>query len=250
MGAIEARGSCAAARYRDSSSKLRTRSRLFSSGNNLILIIDSSMPHSTAKRRIRRRICNSRLMLVILSPSVCRLTMYACTVSAVISLSLVFASSANSESLRMPPRYQTAVLGFSRKVDSTHGWNVCDMNSTSVGEGFRSRIPTSPLARLVLWADSICRAILSFPCFILESPKPISSATESELAAKHWLLLDMFRNAKGPDERLRLFAQWLLAELNMRPEDSLGEKIAARLSSEAVRRVNRILYTICILAGW
>src|SRR4051794_24653825 len=40
-------------------------------------------------------------------------------------------------------------------------------NSRSVGVGFRSSIPTSPLASEVLKAASICSAVRLFVCFVL-----------------------------------------------------------------------------------
>ena len=63
---------------------------------------------------------------------------------------------------------------------------------------------------------------------------------EPDLAAKYTFLGSALRDKKSADERLKLFAQWLWTEFQVRPEDSLGERTAKRLSSEAGKRVNRI----------
>jgi hypothetical protein len=63
---------------------------------------------------------------------------------------------------------------------------------------------------------------------------------ESHLAAKYTFLGSAFRDKRSADERLRLFAQWLWTEFQVQPEDSLGERTAKRLSSEAKKRVNTI----------
>ena len=70
--------------------------------------------------------------------------------------------------------------------------------------------------------------------------KPGFSGTDSELAAKYLLLVEKFRKAQSADDRLRLFAQWLRVELDIKPEDSVGGKMVDHLSSNAVKRVNTI----------
>jgi hypothetical protein len=66
----------------------------------------------------------------------------------------------------------------------------------------------------------------------------VSSANVSEQAAKYRLLVEKFRDAKGANERLRLFAQWLWADLGVQPEDALGKNVTTHLSSKAAKRVN------------
>jgi hypothetical protein len=70
-------------------------------------------------------------------------------------------------SARIPVRYQSQFFrhDFS-KVAFAHGSIRPVQNSVSVGMIFRSRMPTSPFAREVRCAASICRATLSLPCLV------------------------------------------------------------------------------------
>lgn len=67
-----------------------------------------------------------------------------------------------------------------------------------------------------------------------------SPAQASELVARYSLLRAMFREARCADDRLWVFAQWLWAECDVQPEDSLGEELLARLTLDTLKRVNKI----------
>jgi hypothetical protein len=89
-----------------------------------------------------------------------------------------------------------------------------------------------------------------FDAFSTKNNVPVSA--ESERALKYELLLEIFRNTRNPDERLRILAQWLWAELGQSPEVSLGAEVAARLSSVVKKRLrsfplNDLYYTQLVL---
>jgi hypothetical protein len=56
---------------------------------------------------------------------------------------------------------------------------------------------------------------------------------DSELAARYNLLLDLFRQAKHPQDRLKVFAEWLWTELRMPPKRSLGADVTKGLTADA-----------------
>src|ERR1700736_485117 len=67
----------------------------------------------------------------------------------------------------MPVRYQVQFFGHSRSnLALAHGSTRSEQNSLNVGTVLFSRIPTSPFARDVRCAASICRATLSLPCLV------------------------------------------------------------------------------------
>lgn len=63
---------------------------------------------------------------------------------------------------------------------------------------------------------------------------------DSEMAVRYRLLLEMLREATSPDQRLTIFAQWLLAERGVPPEESLGEVALKRLRSDALNRMGSL----------
>ena len=79
------------------------------------------------------------------------------------------------------------------------------------------------------------------PIFDVFSDKNYASPVQaSELVSRYSLLRAVFREAMCADDRLRAFARWLWAELDVQPEDSLGEELMARLTSDTRKRVNKI----------
>jgi len=73
------------------------------------------------------------------------------------------------------------------------------------------------------------------PIFDAFSARNIDPArADPEQAARYEVLLKFFRETKNPDERLRILAEWLWAELDQSPEDSLGKEAVTHLTS-AVR---------------
>jgi hypothetical protein len=77
-----------------------------------------------------------------------------------------------------------------------------------------------------------------FDAFTKRSSDPL--VAELEGAVKYDYLLEIFRKTKNPDERLHILAQWLWAELDQLPEDSLGKETVARLSSADRERLRRL----------
>jgi len=63
---------------------------------------------------------------------------------------------------------------------------------------------------------------------------------QSEVALKYELVYKLFHVAKISDERLRVFAQWIWAELDVKPEDSLGEEVFRRLTRQVSKRVAKL----------
>jgi hypothetical protein len=68
----------------------------------------------------------------------------------------------------------------------------------------------------------------------------VSTSSDPELAARYRALVESFRKTQHPDDRLNLFAQWLWVELQITPEDALGEKEVERLSFGARKRLRGI----------
>jgi hypothetical protein len=68
----------------------------------------------------------------------------------------------------------------------------------------------------------------------------VSTLSDPELAARYRALVESFRKTRHPDDRLNLFAQWLWAELEIAPDEALGEKEVERLSFEARERFRGI----------
>jgi hypothetical protein len=77
-----------------------------------------------------------------------------------------------------------------------------------------------------------------FDAFSTWNTDPASA--EHERAARYEVLLKFFRETKNPDERLGILAQWLWAELDQSPEDSLGKEGVAHLSSAGQERLGRL----------
>jgi hypothetical protein len=81
-----------------------------------------------------------------------------------------------------------------------------------------------------------------------------SDFLESDPAAESALLHKMFRDAKSPDKRLRLFAQWVWGQLGIRPESSLGKDVVAKLTATTLKRLRRIpwndLYYAHLIQIW
>jgi hypothetical protein len=89
-------------------------------------------------------------------------------------------------------------------------------------------------------ADLVDHLTFRGPVFdAFSRPKSDSASPDSELAARYRVLLNAFRDATT-DERLRFFALWARAELNILPKDSMGSEVVERLSAEEKKRVSKI----------
>jgi hypothetical protein len=79
------------------------------------------------------------------------------------------------------------------------------------------------------------------PIFDVFSDKNYAAPVQdSDLVARYNLLRAVFREPMCADDRLRIFARWLWAELDVQPEDSLGEELMARLTADTLKRLNKI----------
>ena len=128
---------------------MTTRSRRCSPCKSSILGAVSSVPHSTAKRSLRKT--RSELFIEpACSPLDERWAAKSPACSPLISLSLMLARAGYFRRARSPARYQSQ---DERRL--AHGSIRVWQNSDSVGRGFLSRMPTSPFASDVRCAASI-----------------------------------------------------------------------------------------------
>ncbi len=126
---------------------------------------------------------------------------------------------------------KTVGLGAVGTTDVRSLYDQCSASEKAVTRGVVRGAKNAPRTRVYFpWTD------LRYFCKRMTLP-PLQ---DSQLAARHDLLLAVFREVTCADDRLRIFAQWLWAELNIRPEDSLGEELKTRLTLTVLKRVNKI----------
>src|SRR5450755_3838328 len=133
----------AAARYRASSLGVTTRSRRYSPLRNLTFGEASSTPHSTARRRTRRKARRQLFTELICNPSRCRSDAYSATSSGPISFTFKFARVLDFLIESIPNPYHSQVLedAFS-KVDFAQGSTRSIQKALRVGTTFLSLMPT------------------------------------------------------------------------------------------------------------